>query len=770
MGITNYITEENFNIPTSQVNFRQKPNFKIEYCDISTKTIKNNQFLDDNIRKKATNLTEKDVNKEFAEFLSKCVRCQKSERLELVKKAYKLAKEAHKGQTRYNGDAFISHPVEVAKIVTLDIGLGTRSVIAALLHDVPTNTDIDIEEIEQTFGKEIAGLVKGLVHIKGTSEAFSVNKSDVYRKVLIEIASDLRIIYIKIADRLHNLRTAHSLFAEKKKKVAKEVLEIYVPLAERLGLYKIKSELEDLAFKILNPQEYQTIAQYIRDSEFKNIMYLNRVALPIIAKMRQDGFDFEITSRQKTVYSIASKMRRKHVKLNEVYDIFAIRIIYKPKTDNSETQDAYRIKQIIENIYGINPDRVRDWVRTPKLTTGYRAMHLTVKAFDNRWVEIQIRSEKMHEEAEFGQAAHWIYKGYDNKKSDFDEKIKELKEKLENVLTKNDTEDIDYSYDFQQFVKDDKIAVLTPKGDVIMIDKGSTVLDFAFAIHSKLGFQAIGANIGRKSVPLYYQLHHNDQVNIIRSEKQQPKLEWLNFVKTRKARKALHEYFGLQNTNEKENGQKIIEDICQELNIFPDSTLISSLIKHFNTKNKVELYIKIGSGEIDKKELKNYIRKTNKWKFNNFFKLISTSKGKNIREFDDFEVATCCNPIPGDEVIGIKDPTKQKLIIHQKDCKQISENERKKSFQLTWQVYRKRSYYAKLEIEAENQVGIFYNISRILANDFSVNIKSLYFDTIDNVSVSGWMEIYVLNQSHLNRIISQISAVNGVTKVQRIKN
>ena len=303
-----------------------------------------------------------------------------------------------------------------------------------------------------------------------------------------------------------------------------------------------------------------------------------------------------------------------------------------------------------------------------------------------------------------------------------------------------------------------------------MLDKDATVLDFAFAIHSKLGFQAIGANIGRKSVPLYYQLHHNDQVNIIRSENQQPKREWLNFVKTKKAKKAIQEYFGLQSMNEKENGQKTIEDICQELNIFPDSNLINSLIKHYNTKNKVELYIKIGAGEIDKKQLKNYIRKTNKWKFTNFFKLISTSKGKNIRKFDDFEIATCCNPIPGDEVIGIKDEKNQRLIIHQKNCKQISENERKKSFQLTWQIYRKRSYYAKLEIEAENQIGIFYNISRILSNDFSVNIKSLYFDTIDNLTVTGWMEIYVLNQAHLNKIISQISAIKGVTKVQRIVN
>ncbi len=716
------------------------------------------------MKKVIEQLTEKDVDIKFKEFLRNCYRCQSEESQELLKKAYNFAKIAHSGQSRYNDDVFINHPLEVAKITTLDIGLGTTSAVAAILHDTITNTDVELEDIKISFGDEIASLVRNLAKIKGTSNFFNINNSEVYKRLLVGISKDIRIIYIKIADRLHNMRTLDSLEPEKKYKVASETMYVYASLAERLGLYSIKSELEDLAFKYLDPHNYNEIAKQIKDSEFRNILYLNKISLPIIAAMRKAGFDFKITSRQKSIYSIWQKIKRKGVSFRDIYDIFAIRIIFEPQNIEAEKDECFEIKKLIENIYEIKPDRVRDWVTTPK-PNGYEALHITIRGINNRWVEVQIRSRRMHDVANHGFASHWAYKGLEFKKIEFDEKIKELKNKLEDV--KNN--DFDYLANFKLLFATE-IVTYTPKGKQIILPVGATALDFAFYIHTTLGYEAIAAKVNNILVPLEHQLQTGDYVYIITSKRREPKTQWLQIVKTNKAKHALNEYFGLNKINEKEKGMKLIFSIFEEMEILPTSELFKILIKNLKLENKHELYIKAGADEINSQRIKSILKKATRKKIHNFFKLSATTKGKeDVNTLKEFEIAECCNPIPGDEVIGLE--KNGKLYIHRKDCNIITAQQREKSFALTWQQYKAKSYYTKIEIEAENHKGIFYQVAKVLANDLEVDIKSLFFDTVDSdFTTSGWLEIYVLNKHHLSKIIEELSAIEGVMSVTRLLN
>jgi GTP pyrophosphokinase len=707
-------------------------------------------------------ITEEIVDEKFKQFLKNCYRCKTDEKQKILKKAYQFAKIAHSGQTRYNGDAFINHPLEVAKIVTLDIGLGTTSAVVALLHDTITNTDVEIQDIELSFGKEIAKLVESLAKIKGTSTFFNINKSEVYKRLLVGIAEDIRIIYIKIADRLHNMRTLETLEPEQKYQVASETMYVYAPLAVRLGIYKIKTELEDLAFKYLDPHNYNKIANQIKDSEFKNIMYLNKVSLPIIAQLRKQGFEFKITSRQKSVYSIWQKIKRKGISFREIYDLFAIRIIFEPRKNKNEKQECFEIKKIIENIYEIKKDRTRDWITNPK-PNGYEALHVTILGPQDRWVEIQIRSQRMHDIAKHGFASHWAYKGLEYKKIEFDEKIQDLKRKLEKV----ENDDFDYLSNFKLLFSTE-IVTYTPKGREIILPVGATALDFAFYVHSKMGYEAIAAKVNNILVPLDYILQNGDYVYIITSKRQEPKTQWLRFVKTNKAKNALEEYFGIHKINEKELGMRMLHELLKKFDITPTPEVFKYLISSLKTENKHQLYIKIGSREIQPQTIANYLKKYSKRKINRFFKITTYKKPKTI-DNSNFVFAKCCNPIPGDEVIAII--KEQYTEIHRKNCPKLTQEERTNPFNLSWKLYADKSFYTKIEIEAENRKGLFFDISKVLAQDMEVNVKSIYIDTLENeITMFGWIEIYILNSEHLNKIIEKLLKIDGVERVSRLFN
>jgi len=710
-------------------------------------------------------ITEADVDISFKKFLKNCHRCKKKDDKKLLEKAYKFAKVAHQGQTRYNGDAFINHPVEVAKIVTNDIGLSAISAAAALVHDTLTSSeDIDTSFFKVSFGKkaskEIIYLVNKLTKIKGTSNYFDNDKLVVYKQVIENLSEDIRIIYIKIADRLHNMRTLEALEPQRKFKVANETMYVYAPLADRLGLYNIKSELQDLAFKYLQPKNYSKIAMHIKDERWKNIMKLNRFALPIIYQLTQNKIKFELKSRQKSIYSIWKKTKRKKISINEVYDIFAIRIIFETNDINSDRVEAFKIAKIIKDIYPEKKDRNRNWIDTPK-TNGYTALHITVKNQFEKWVEVQIRSNQMDDIAEHGLAAHWKYKGLEERREEFDRKIENLRKKFDTL----DLEDINYSKDFKLLFTTE-LYVYTPKGKEITLNVGATVLDFAFAIHSNLGYKCIGAKVNNILKPLDYKLQSGDEVLIMTLRNQEPKKEWFNIVKTTRAKNYLKDFFKNEYVDEKELGQKILNEILEELKTQPSSELFRHLRNSF-ALNKRNLYIHIGSSKIEKVELKTAIKKYNRWSFRNFFRPTISKENFELNS-KNYIVAQCCNPIPGDEVVGVTQ--KDSIIIHRKNCIELEKIEQlKKEYSLTWKVFRAKSFFARLEIEADNNMGIFYNISKILTKDLEVNIKSLHFETLDDEYVmSGWLEIYVLNKIHLNKIIFEIKQIPGIIKVDRM--
>ena len=724
--------------------------------------------FDKNIK---TKITEKIVEKNFFEFLQQCNVCKTKKAHKLLKKAYFIAKEFHKDEKRYSGDVFINHPVEVAKIVANQIGLSLSSIIAALLHDVVSNTDFTIEDVEISFNKEIAKLVSDLTKIKGTSNYFDTNELDVYKRILASISQDIRIIYIKIADRLHNMRTIKSLTISKQQKVANETLYVYAPLADRLGLFLIKSELEDLAFNCINPKEYSNIANRIKYSRRKNIIYLNKFSLPIISKLIKNNYKFDIKSRQKSVYSIWKKIHKKNLALEDIYDIFAIRIIIEPKSKDTEIAECKEIFNFFMDNYDLMPNRIRNWIDKPK-DNGYQAIHVTVKAPNDRWVEIQIRSKKMNEIAEKGLAAHWKYKKLKTHKINFDNSILDLKNKLESVNNKN----FDYLSN-KNLIFTNEIFVYTPNEKLFLFKTGATVLDFAFAIHSKLGEQCIGAKINYKFVvPIDYKLKTGDVVEVLTSKKQIPKTSWLKIVKTKHAKRKIIKICKIKHINEIEKGQQILEALCKKNEYVPNHELFRSLISLFRTKNKKGLYYKIGDNQITEKDIDDVFKRKSRWKIRKFIKpqftKIFANKTKAVTiEDDNYIVPKCCNPLPGDKVIGFKNKNNI-YVIHKEDCSTSKKLIKKKNyilFPISWKVYKAKSFLARISIEAYNQIGLLHKITSITANNFDINIKSIHFESTNNeFNFSGWLEIYVLNKEHLDLFIKNLLEFDGIIKVERM--
>ena len=724
----------------------------------------------DNVQNNKTNITEKIVEKNFFDFLQECNVCKKPKNQKLIKKAYFIAKEFHKDEKRYSGDVFLNHPVEVAKIVANQIGLSKTSIIAALLHDVVSNTEFTIENVEISFNKEIANLVSDLTKIKGTSNYFDTDELDVYKRILASLSQDIRIIYIKIADRLHNMRTIDSLKIAKQKKVANETLYVYSPIAERLGLFNIKSELDDLAFKCINLKQYSIIANRIKYSKRKNIIYLNKFSLPIIATLTEENYEFDIKSRQKSVYSIWKKMLKKGLPFQDIYDIFAIRIIITPKSKETEISECIEVFNIFLENYELKPNRIRNWIDKPK-DNGYQAIHITVKAPKDRWIEVQIRSKRMNEIAEKGLAAHWKYKKLKTQKIKFDKNILDLKKEFEAVNKK----DFDHLSEFK-YIFTNEVFVYTPRAKQFLFEKGSTVLDFAFAIHSKLGEQCIGAKINQKSVvPIDYKLKTGDIVEILTSNKQIPQTSWLKIAKTKRAKNIISEICKIKKINEIEEGQKILETLCKKHEFIPNPELFRTLIKDFSLKNKKDLYFQIGDNKITENDIENILKRKARWKIRRFIKpqftKIFGSNPKTVTIKDNnYIIPKCCKPVPGDKLIGFKNQSNI-YVIHKDNCskaKKLIKKKQYKPFPIYWKVYKAKSFHARISIEAYNQIGLLNKITKIAANNFDINIKSIHFESTNNeFNFSGWLDIYILNKEHLDLLIKNLSEIDGIIKVKR---
>lgn len=729
------------------------------------------------------------INQHFEEMLECCTRCKSPEDLELIRKAFSIAQVAHKHVRRKSGEPYILHPISVARIVTSDIGLGTKSVIASLLHDVVEDTDYTLEEIRHGFGDKIANIIDGLTKISDVFDKNSNLQVENFRKLLLTLSDDVRVILIKLADRLDNMRTLGALPENKRLKIAGETLYLFAPLAHRLGLYSIKSELEDLALKYQEPEAFDDISRRIQENERKRVLFINKFALPIIQKLEENKIKFDITGRPKSIYSIWNKMQNKNVPFEEVYDLFAIRIVFEPNQNVPEKIQCWHIYSLITDIYLPKPDRIRDWVSTPK-ANGYEALHGTVMGPGGKWVEVQIRTTRMEEIAEKGYAAHWKYKGISNQESEIDKWLKRIREMLENPKT-NAMEFID---EFKLNLFSTEIFIFSPKGDIIKLPKGATALDFAYEIHSQIGNKAIGAKVNHKLVPLSQVLNSGDQVEILTSDVNRSQREWLNYVITAKAKSAIKDSFKDETKWRIEQGKITLEEKLKEFNLHPNSRILRKLITGYDVSNKDELYSRIGGDLITLENLKKVLRKNTKSKLIRYWELtFGGSRKKDIRQepatadsfnnkvpfilkenIDEtelsYQIAKCCNPIPGDEVIGYRSPS-ESIIIHKSKCPtaiKLMSSHGNMIVSANWTTHKIMSFLARISFNGIDKVGIVNSITNVISLDLNANIRKIMVESHDGI-FDGTIDLYVHDTKHLNNLIYNISKIKGINSVKRVE-
>ncbi|MFA6400226.1 MAG: RelA/SpoT family protein [Salinivirgaceae bacterium] len=720
---------------------------------------------------------KKVILKEFNELLQIAENITDQDQRDLIRKAFNMAYEAHANMRRKSGEPYILHPIAVAKICTHEIGLGTKSILAALLHDVVEDTEVTIEEIQHQFGDKISGIVDGLTKISGVF----VNRTDLqaenFRKILMTMTGDLRVIIIKLADRLHNMRTLESMPPNKQLKIAGETLYIYAPLAHRLGLYAIKSELEDLCLKYLHPQDYDNIVNNILDSEKRRLTYINRFALPITNKLNEEGFVFEISGRPKSIYSIWNKMETKNVSFEEVYDLFAIRIIFEPKPNIPEKAQCWSIYSIVTDMYIPRSDRIRDWVSQPK-ANGYEALHATVMGPGGKWVEVQIRSNRMNEIAEKGYAAHWKYKGATHHESELERWIKEIREMLEDPRS----DALEFLDEFKLNLFTSEIMVFTPKGEIITLPSNSTALDFAFFIHSEIGLHAIGAKVNHKLVGLNHILQGGDQIEILTSQKQQPDLLWLKFVTTAKAKTKLKTAFREKRRIISIKGKVHLENLLVEMEMKPNSTVFRKLYNHYNTRNKEELYYRIGEDLFDQLYFKKILKKRSLNKYIKFWGIGNQENTDAAKMFDkskplivddnmrNYTIATCCNPIPGDDVIGYK-ADEDELVIHKSSCPKairLNSSESQNVVKVEWTTQRILAFLGRISLKGIDDIGIVNDCTTVISQELNVNMRAINFESHDGI-FEGTIDVYVRNASDLNTLIMNLSRVKGITQTARME-
>ena len=732
------------------------------------------------------------IDDKFQELLNGYLNSNHRKKVEIIERAFKFAKEAHKGIRRRSGEPYILHPIAVARIVSHEIGLGSTSICAALLHDVVEDTEYTVEDIENHFGKKIASIVDGLTKISGGIFGDQASaQAENFRRLLLTMSEDIRVILIKMADRLHNMRTLGSMLPSKQYKIAGETLYIYAPLAHRLGLFAIKTELEDLAFKYEHPEAYNQIKQKIAETEESRQQIYNNFSKPIVAKLKEMGLEFEMKARVKSIYSIWNKMESKHIPFEEVYDLYAVRIIFKCPNEADEKKECWAIYSVITDIYKLHPERTRDWVSRPK-ANGYKALHLTVMGPDGNWIEVQIRSEKMDEIAERGFAAHWKYKvGNSDEESELDIWLKTIKDILEHP----EPNAIDFLDTIKLNLFSTEIFVFTPKGELITLPKDATALDLAFTLHSDLGFHCIAAKVNHRLVPLNQKLHSGDQVEILTSKSQTPKEEWLNFITTAKARSRLTASLRKDRRKIIAKGEKILKDFFESNHIEYNNDVVTKILSNLGIRHRDDLFYKIGNDEITPNEnIKKIIKGKSQNPFMRYLKLsFGSNNGKNeqpkpvtpqqltidrkqtyiLRDENgvkNYKVADCCCPIPGDDVLGYVEDD-ETVVVHKRECPvamRLKSSFGPRLVSTQWEASESLSFPAKIEIQGIDRIGILNEITRVISNELIIDMRGLTIKANEGV-FTGTVNIMVHDTRVVESLCNKLRKIKGVQKVARCK-
>nr|WP_321235209.1 RelA/SpoT family protein [uncultured Psychroserpens sp.] len=700
----------------------------------------------------------------------------------LIRQAFEVAVDAHNGQRRKSGEAYIFHPIAVAKIVASEIGLDATSIAAALLHDVvEDNEDYTKDDIERLFGETVARIVDGLTKISSLSKDTDVStQAENFRKMLLTLNDDVRVIIIKIADRLHNMQTMDSMRRDKQEKIASETLYIYAPLAHRIGLYNIKTELEDLGLKYTEPEVYNDILEKQKESKSEQDGYIKAFSKVIVDSLDKEGLNYEIKGRPKSIYSIRKKMVKQGVNFDEVYDKFAVRIIYKSDLKNEKFL-AWKIYSIVTDHFIPNPTRLRDWISSPK-STGYEALHITVMGPKNRWVEVQVRSERMNEIAEKGYAAHYKYKE-GNTEDALDSWINKLQEALES----NETNAVDFVEQFKLNLYSKEIFVFSPKGDLKSLPKGATPLDFAFSVHTEVGMKTKGAKVNGRLVPLSHELNSGDQVEILTSDTIKPNRNWLDYATTARARSKIKSSLKADKKDVAEEGKEILRRKLKQLKISLDEKSVNEMVTHFKLKTSLDLFYRVGIGTIDNKMLKDYASSRS----NMFMSYIKnkirkpsvapdidkdeiTSKydqlvfGKEEEKLD-YKLSSCCNPIPGDPVFGfltINDGIK----VHKKNCPNALSLQSNYAYRIMlakWIDSSQQEFATQIKLSGIDNLGLVNNITQVISSHMHVNMKSISFESDDGV-FTGKINVVVTNNTMLKKLINNLKKINGIDKVIRV--
>ena len=706
------------------------------------------------------------------------------ESVKMIRRAFEFAREAHQGVRRKSGEPYILHPLAVAKIAVKEIGLGTKSAVAALLHDVVEDTDYTVEDIANLFGPKIASLVDGLTKISEVMGSNTTKQAESFRKMILTLADDVRVILIKIADRLHNMRTLDSMPEHKQVKIASETLYIYAPLAHRMGLHAIKTELEDLSLKYENPVEYQELEKRIHDYRDEHTGLYQQFIAPIRERLTESGYRYDITARTKSVYSVWSKMQRRHISFEEIYDLLAVRIVFDPKDNQPEKWQCWNIYSLITDMYSPKPERIRDWVSVPK-ANGYEALHLTVMGPGGKWIEVQIRSRRMDEIAEKGLAAHWKYKGDNAEASnEVDKWLAGIKEMLEQP----GTDALEFLDEFKLNLFAKEIRVFTPKGEMRTLPKGASVLDFAYDIHTEIGNSCIGGKVNHKLVPMSHRLQSGDQVEVLTSDKQKPQSDWLDFIVTAKARNNILMVFRREKKEQIRIGTTMFEKLLEDMKLPFGAENLNKALLHLKLQHKDDLYVSLAKGHLDIEEVRKALKKKSENKFVKYWKLQffksdkdksvpdkEEEKGKVINDItddaSDFIIAPCCNPIPGDDVVGMKIDG-DKITVHKRKCPEairLMSSYGDKIVPVKWVSHKIMSFLAVIKLNGIDSIGIVSDITMIISKESNVNMRTVHFETKDGI-FEGMIHLYVHNTADLNNLMMKIASLKGVENVSRVEN
>ncbi len=698
---------------------------------------------------------------------------------ELVRAAFEIAVEAHKTMRRKSGEPYIFHPLSVAMICVEEIGLGVRSTICALLHDTVEDTDITLEDIQQEFGSEITKIIDGLTKISTVVDNNTTQQAENFRKILLTLTDDPRVILIKLADRLHNMRTLDSMKREKQLKVASETVYVYAPLAHRMGLYTVKTEMEDLSMKYLEPDIYHQIARKLSDTKRERSRYINEFIKPVKERLDKSGYEYDIYGRPKSIHSIWNKMKKKNVEFEEVYDLFAIRIIVDTSSE-LEKEACWKIYSVITDMYNPSPDRLRDWLSNPK-SNGYEALHITVMGPQGKWVEVQIRSKRMNEIAEKGLAAHWKYKEGGADQDRFDKWFSQIRE----VLGNDDISSIDFLQDFTTSFLAEEIYVYTPKGDVKMLPVGSSALDFAFSIHSAIGSKCIGAKVNHKLVPISYKLKSGDQIEIITSNKQKPSEDWLTLVLTAKAKNKIKDSLKEEKRKVAEEGKYIAEKKLASIGASFSQANIDELVVFYKLPSSLELFYRVAVKLIDLKELKEFSVVGDKLHLIKVVKveqeLIDSPKPKQENKKDAeliifgeksdkivYALANCCTPIPGDDVFGFIS-TGKGLMIHRTNCPnaaRLLSSFGHRVVKTKWAKNKEISFLTGLKITGLDDVGVIHKITNLISGELKINISAITVEAKEGI-FEGNIRLYVHDKDELESLLQNLRELPGIQSVKR---